>query len=154
MERVIISKLVDSDRNAVFDLLQNSSAMTFLGPRRPLTDSEAEVWFTNEQQAETGFAFRSTETNEIVGFCGVTQLDGELDFGYFVRPKFWGQGLASIMCESAIAKLAQSIDFSQVRVFIASENLGSQKVAHKLGWSLKCEAENEFESGYLYQVHI
>lgn len=49
MERVSISRLVDSDRNAVFDLLQNSSAMTFLGPRRPLTDSEAEVWFTNEQ---------------------------------------------------------------------------------------------------------
>ena len=152
MERVIISKLVDSDRNAVFDLLQNSSAMTFLGPRRPLTDSEAEVWFTNEQQAETRFAFRLVETSEIVGFCWITLLDGELDFGYFLRHKFWGQGLASFMCKTAISKLSQSFDLNQVKVFIASDNVGSQKVAHKLGWQIKCAYENKFESGHLYQI--
>ncbi|GLQ74135.1 hypothetical protein [Vibrio penaeicida] len=56
------------------------------------------------------------------------------------------------MCKSAIFKLAQSIDLIQVKVFIASDNVGSQKVAHKLGWQIKCTAENEFESGHLYQI--
>ncbi|SMY33704.1 hypothetical protein PMAL9190_01163 [Photobacterium malacitanum] len=153
MDKIFISQLVDSDRNSVFDLLQNEKTMRFLGPRRPLTDAEAEIWFTNKQQAETRFAFRSIETNEIVGFCGITQLDGELDFGYFIRQKFWGQGLASLMCKSAISNLAQSIDLIQVKIFIASDNVGSQKVAHKLGWQIKCAAENEFESGHLYQIH-
>ncbi|HCH3755150.1 TPA: GNAT family N-acetyltransferase [Vibrio parahaemolyticus] len=152
MDKIAISQLVDSDRSAVFDLLQNEKAMRFLGPRRPLTDAEAEVWFANEQQSETRFAFRTVETNEIVGFCGITLLDDELDFGYFIRQKFWGQGLASLMCKSAIFKLAQTIDLTQVKVFIASDNVGSQKVAQKLGWQLKCAAENEFESGHLYQI--
>ncbi len=147
-----MSQLVDSDRNAVFDLLQNEQTMRFLGPRRPLTDAEAEVWFTNEQKSKTRFAFRSTETNEIVGFCGITQLDGDLDFGYFIRQKFWGQGLACLMCKSAIFKLAQTIDLTLVKVFIASNNLSSQKVANKLGWKIKCAAENKFESGHLYQI--
>ena len=152
MDKIIISHLVDSDRVAVFDLLQNEHAMRFLGPRRPLTNEEADIWFANEQQAETRFAFRLVETSEIVGFCGITLLDGELDFGYFLRHKFWGQGLASFMCKTAISKLSQSFDLNQVKVFFASDNVGSQKVAHKLGWQIKCEVENEFESGHLYQI--
>lgn len=69
-------------------MLQNEHVMRFLGPRRPLTDSETETWFTKEQQAETRFAFRAVETNEIIGFCGITLLDGDLDFGYFIRQNF------------------------------------------------------------------
>ncbi|CED59168.1 Putative uncharacterized protein [Moritella viscosa] len=152
MDKIVISKLVDSDRSAVFDLLQDEQAMRFLGPRRPLTNEEADAWFANELQAETRFAFRFVETNEIVGFCGITLLDGELDFGYFIRQKFWGQGLASLMCKSAICKLAQTIDVTQVKVFIASDNVGSQKVAQKLGWQIKRTADNEFEFGHLYQI--
>ncbi|HDY7512067.1 TPA: GNAT family N-acetyltransferase [Vibrio vulnificus] len=152
MDEIVISQLVESDRSAVFDLLQNEHAMRFLGPRRPLSDSEAEAWFVNEQQAKTRFAFRTVENHEIVGFCGITQLDGELDFGYFIRHKFWGQGLAFLMCKLATAKLAQSIDLEKVKVFIASDNVGSQKVAHKLGWQIKCATQNEFESGHLYQI--
>ncbi|MFC3032501.1 GNAT family N-acetyltransferase [Pseudoalteromonas fenneropenaei] len=152
MDKIFISQLVDSDRSAVFDLLQYQQTMRFLGPRRPLTDEEAEAWFANEQQAETRFAFRSAESNEIVGFCGITLLDGELDFGYFIRQKFCGQGLAPLMCKLAIFKLAQTTDLAQVKVFIASDNVGSQNVAQKLGWQRKCVAENEFEAGHLYQI--
>lgn len=153
MNKIVISQLVDSDRSAVGDLLQDEQTMRFLGPRRPLTNEESDAWFANEKQAETRFAFRFVESNEIVGFCGVTRLDGELDFGFFIRRKFWGQGLAILMCKAATSKLAQSIDLTQVKVFIASDNIGSQKVAQKLGWQRKCSAENEFESGHLYQIH-
>lgn len=123
-----------------------------MGPRRPLTGSETEAWFAKELHAETRFAFRAVETNEMIGFCGITLLGGELDFGYFIRQKFWGQGLVPLMCKLAIAKLAQSIDLAQVKVFIASNNIGSKKVAHKLGWQIICATDNEFESGHFYQI--
>lgn len=152
LDKIVISQLVDSDRSAVFDLLQDEQTMRFLGPRRLLTDEESDAWFANEQKAESRFSFRSVETNEIVGFCRVMLIDGELDFGCFIRRKFWGQGLAILMCKAAICKLAQTIDFTQVKVFIASDNVGSQKVAQKLGWQRICTAENEFKSGHLYQI--
>ncbi|WP_333003558.1 GNAT family N-acetyltransferase [Vibrio coralliilyticus] len=152
MDKIVISKLVDSDRSSVFDLLQDEQAMRFLGPRRPLTNEESEAWFINEQHAENRFVFRSIESGEVVGFCGVTLLDGELDFGYFIRRKFWGQGLAVFMCKTAVSKLTEIIHLPQVKVFIASDNIGSQKVAEKLGWQRKCAAENGFESGHLYQI--
>ncbi|WP_047042172.1 GNAT family N-acetyltransferase [Vibrio mexicanus] len=154
MDNIVISELRDSDRRDVFDLLQDAQTMRFLGPRRALTESESEKWFIKEQQAESRFAFRFIETNEIVGFCGITLIDGELDFGYFIRRKFWGQGFATLMCEITIHKLSEAFDLSQVKVFIANDNVGSQQVANKLGWPRKCEAESEFESGHHYQIRI
>ncbi len=154
MNKIVITALCDSDRHDVFDLLQDKQAMRFLGPRRPLTESESEAWFIKEQQAENRFAFRCIKTNEIVGFCGITLIDGELDFGYFIRSKFWGQGLTTLMCKLTVLELSQTFELSQVKVFIANDNVGSQKVANKLGWSRKCEAKNEFESGHLYQIRI
>lgn len=154
MNKIVITALCESDRRDVFDLLQDTQTMSFLGPRRALTESESEKWFIKEQQAENRFAFRCIETNEIVGFCGITLIDGELDFGYFIRRKFWGQGLATLMCEAAVNKLSETFDLRQVKVFIAKNNVGSQKVANKLGWLRKCEAENEFESGHLYRIRI
>ena len=55
MDEIVISQLVESDRSAVFDLLQNEHVMRFLGPRRSLTDSETEAWFAKELHAETRF---------------------------------------------------------------------------------------------------
>lgn len=152
MDKIYISQLLDSDRSAVWELLQDEQTMRYLGPRRPLTDEESETWFVNEQRAKSRFAFRSVESNEIIGFCGVTLLEGELDFGYFIRRRFWGKGLASAMCKIAISQLAESVDLTQVKVFIASDNLGSQKVAEKLGWQRKCAAENQYETGSVYQI--
>lgn len=152
MDNIVISSLVDSDRSAVYDLLQDALTMRFLGPRRPLTDEESEAWFVRELKAEQRFAFRSAETQEIVGFCGVTLIDGERDFGYFIRRQFWGQGLAVLMCKAAIDKLAQTLDVTQVKVFIAADNIASQKVAKRLGWQRKGAAEHDFELGHVYQI--
>lgn len=153
LNKIKISQLTENDRNEVFDLLQDSETMKFLGPRRPLTDEESEEWFINELKSESRFVFRFVETNEVVGFCGLMLIDGELDFSYFIRRKFWGFGFATLMCKEVICKLSPTIDLSKVKVFIASNNIGSQKVAQKLGWIRKCKFNNEFESGFLYQIH-
>ena len=154
MHKVEICELVESDRNYVLDLLKDEQAMKYLGPRRALSHEESEKWFSSEQGAPSRFPFRDIETKEFVGFCGLKEIDGELDFGYFLRRKYWGQGLAKVMCSIAIEKLSPSTDFSKVKVFIASDNIGSIKVAQSLDWELKCKSSNEFESGYLYHIRI
>ena len=153
MHKVEVSELIESDRNCVFDLLQDEQAMKYLGPRRALTDEESEKWFSNELETPSRFVFRDIETKEFVGFCGLKEIDGELDFGYFIRQKYWGKGLAKVMCNIAIERLSPTTDFSKVKVFIASDNIGSIKVSQGLGWQKKCETHNGFESGYLFQIH-
>ena len=153
MHKVEVSELIESDRNCVFDLLQDEQAMKYLGPRRALTDEESEKWFSNELETPSRFVFRDIETKEFVGFCGLKEIDGELDFGYFIRQKYWGKGLAKVMCNIAIERLSPTTDFSKVKVFIASDNIGSIKVSQGLGWQKKSETHNGFESGYLFQIH-
>ncbi|WP_019615311.1 GNAT family N-acetyltransferase [Psychromonas ossibalaenae] len=154
MHKVEVSELIESDRNCVFDLLQDDQAMKYLGPRRALTDDEFEQWFFHELETPSRFAFRHIATKEFVGFCGLKEIDGELDFGYLIRSKYWGKGLAKVICNMAIEKLSPTTDFSQVKAFIASDNIVSIKVAQSLGWQLKCKTYNEFEAGYLYQIRV
>ena len=152
LSKLSITKLTESDRSQVFDLLQNAESMRFLGNKMPMTDKEAETWFSNELKAETRFAFRHTDSQELVGFCGIKLIDGQLDFGYFLRRKFWGQGFAVLMCKQAIQNLAATTDLNQVRVFIANDNTRSQKVAKKMGWQKHCTATDKGEPGHLYLI--
>ena len=47
----------------------------------------------------------SKATNEFIGFCGIKNIDGILDFCYFFIKSFWGQRLATEACKLVIKAL-------------------------------------------------
>ncbi len=153
MNQIRISKLELEDRSAIFELLSDSEVMKFMGPRRPLDLKESEKWFMGEYIYPSRFVFRELSSNEVVGFCGVKVIDGERDFGYFLRRKYWGQGYGKLMCKIALEKLAQESDLKSLKIFIAKNNIASQRIALSLGWKKIAEASNQYEKGNLYQVH-
>jgi len=154
MKKIVISKLLLNDKDCVFDLLQDEKAMKYIGPRRALTHSECEIWFNSELDEPFRFVFRHVETQEVVGFCGVKEIDGELDFGYFIRRQYWGQGFSKIMCKEVIEKIRPIIPLNKVKVFIASSNIASIKVAESFGWKKISQEKNKFESGHLYNLNV
>jgi len=155
MHKIIRSTLLPEDKNNTFDLLKNPKVMTFLGPRRALSECEANDWFNNELQNTHRFAFRLASNNELIGFCGISDINEsneDLDFGYFIREKFWGCGFAAIMCQQSIDHLKNEIDFNNIKVFIADENIASLRLAKKLNWTLIKKDSNEYETGLLFQI--
>ncbi|CCO46848.1 putative Acetyltransferase [Vibrio nigripulchritudo SOn1] len=148
----VITTLNDSDKDKVFDLLTDPEVMRFLGPRRALTLAEAEEWFESAQSEQDRFAFRCTKSGELVGFCGMKVIEGKSDFGYFIRKKFWGKGLAKQMCQLALSQLSQRYNLSTFHIFIAENNIASLKVAQSLGWVKQKPYQNDCESGHLYQI--
>jgi len=74
VDKIVISQLVDSDRSAVFDLLQNEQTMRFLGPRRPLTDAEAEVLSYVEPDNWSDFRI-DLEDNGVHSFMGLNYVN-------------------------------------------------------------------------------
>ena len=134
MNRVLLRNLQTTDKEAVFDILQNQEVMCFLGPRRALTNEEALDWFSAELKHPSRFAVALKDNGELIGFCGVKRIDGVLDFGYFFRHAFWGNGYATEACELVIPLLAREMDLQKLEVFIAKENKASLAVASKLGW--------------------
>jgi len=154
MNRVILRKLDIDDRPNVLEMLQDAEVMQFLGPRRGLSISEAQEWFQHEYENPSRFAIASKATNEFIGFCGIKNIDGVLDFGYFFRKSFWGQGLATEACKTVVQTLEKEVDFKEVEVFIAKANKASIAVASKLGWHMLKEATKENEPGYYYRVSM
>ena len=133
-------------------MLRDPQVMRFLGPRRALTEAEADSWFGNALSNPSRFAVADTDTDEFIGFCGIKQIDGIPDFGYFIRSEFWGNGIAARACELAVEKLAADIDLETVQVFIADENLASQRVAQKLGWQATHSGSEDGEHGQYYRI--
>lgn len=152
MSSVKLRALQQNDREAVVSMLGDSRVMRFLGPRRPLTADEAHSWFRSALDNPSRFVIAQADTDEFIGFCGIKEINGELDFGYFIRSEFWGKGIATRACQLAVEKLATEMDLEAVQVFIAEDNVASQKVAEKLGWQLKQVGYKDGEHGRYYRI--
>ncbi len=126
--------------------------MRFLGPRRALTEGEADSWFESTLAYPARFAIAESDTDEFIGFCGIKQIDRVFDFGYFIRSEFWGNGIAAKACELAVERLSTKIDLETVQVFIADDNVASKRVAQKLGWQATHSGSEDGEYGEYYRI--
>lgn len=154
MNSVILRDIKERDRCQAYDLLSDPSVMTFIGPRRALSMDESKEWFDLEIQSPSRYVIATKNNDELVGFCGIKEINGVLDFGYFLRKKFWGNGYATEACALALQRIPTHIDIASIEIFIAEDNLASQGVAKNLGWSRIKKTTKNNETGCLYAVHI
>ncbi len=152
MISVKLRNLRHQDKEAVISMLRDPQVMRFLGPSRALAEDEADSWFESALTNPTRFAVANADTDEFIGFCGVKQMDGAPDFGYFIRLEFWGNGIAAQACKLAVERLSSEIDLDTVRVFIADDNVASQRVAQKLGWQATHNDTKDGEYGRYYRI--
>ncbi|MEQ3693874.1 MAG: GNAT family N-acetyltransferase [Thalassolituus sp.] len=154
MISVKLRDLHHQDKAAVIAMLRDPQVMSFLGPRRALTENEAHLWFESALANPARFAVAEADTDEFIGFCGIKQIDGVPDFGYFIRSEFWGNGIAARACELAVERLSSEVDFETVQVFIADDNLASQRVVQKLGWQGTHSGSKDGEYGQYYRITV
>ncbi|WP_305966175.1 MULTISPECIES: GNAT family N-acetyltransferase [Marinobacter] len=140
------------DKPAVLSMLADPEVMRFLGPRRALSDDEAAAWFNEALQRPSRYVISDAISDEFIGFCGIKEINGILDFGYFIRSEFWGKGIATRACELAVGKLAHEIDLDTAQVFIADNNEASKKVAEKLGWQVIRSSRKDGDFGHYYRI--
>ena len=149
---VKLRELHYQDKASVLVMLRDPQVMRFLGPRRALTEDEASSWYETALANPSRFAIAEADTDEFIGFCGIKQIDGVFDFGYFIRSEFWGNGIATKACKLAVEKLSDEIDLETAQVFIADENLASKRVAEKLGWQATNSGPKDGEHGRYYRI--
>lgn len=78
---MILMKLRDlhqQDKAAVVAMLRDLKVMRFLGPRRSLTEGEANSWFESALANPARFVVAEADTDEFIGFCGIKRIDGVL----------------------------------------------------------------------------
>jgi RimJ/RimL family protein N-acetyltransferase len=83
-------------------------------------------------------------TGDLAGYCGLTQfedVDGrrEVEIGFRLAPRFWGQGLATEAAAAARDYALGTLGLTRLISIIEPENQASIRVAEKLG--MTCEKE-------------
>lgn len=80
------------------------------------------------------FAIFSLETGEFVGRCGFGPVEtGEIEVGYLLHRKFWGQGIATEVLSALLSWAQKNINANYIIAFAPVNHIASQRVMQKCG---------------------
>lgn len=146
--KFVFSPICNDDAIALFDAVRSKEFPSSLSLSKIKTLNEAENWCSQRAlDWEVGKCFvwtcrRSTDSL-IMGQVSLFPQKNYLILAYWVKPEFWGQGLATQMCESLLVHI-KSFDYQgSVCARVHSWNARSLSVLQKLGFKLtRLESEN------------
>lgn len=149
-ERMVAQRISESDFDNIFLLNNDLRVAETLGG----TKSEIQVrsMLTNyiNQWATYGYGywiFFNKDTSEFIGRGGLRHVPiddvDEIEIGYALMPKFWGQGFATEIGRAAIQAAASLANINSLVCFTLPTNKASLGVIKKLGFL--------YEKNFVYQ---
>lgn len=131
--RLVLETVREGDGKALFPVLSDEKANTFLPWFTLKTPSEAEA-FVRERFLKQGLlAWKvvERESGEVVGYVDYG-LDGARDLGYGFRSEVWGRGYATEACRAVVGH-ARETGVPFLTATHDRENPASGAVMRKLG---------------------
>lgn len=112
--RLILRPWVEADKPAFHDLVNTPAMMTYFGGVAPRDRIDAIIDGQIASQARDGLSMWAVETKAdraLAGICGLrrhrtysgTPVDEELEIGWRIGERFWGQGIARESAEASLA---------------------------------------------------
>ncbi|MGF1590070.1 MAG: GNAT family N-acetyltransferase [Pleurocapsa sp.] len=87
------------------------------------------------------YALIHKQTQELIGYCGFfiqsVEQQQEVEIGYRLAKKYWGQGLATEAAKAVLEYGQQRFNFQRFICLIDPDNIRSVRVAKKLGMKLE-----------------
>lgn len=139
-ERLLVRPPREADRDRFVDLFCNEDFMLYAGV---LTEQEAKNRFDHMVAACQSVPFGKQPVVElssglVVGYTGVDYIEFEgktwLEWGYRLVPERRGLGYATEASQALLARAHQT-HTGELLAIIAPDNLASQNVCHKLGFT-------------------
>jgi ribosomal-protein-alanine N-acetyltransferase len=160
--RLLLRHQVIEDLDDLWALYQNPNITKYI-PDAPRTRVEAQEeleWHMHGHPKHPELGLWATvhkETGKFIGRCGLLPwtIEGQYDVevAYTIAEEYWGQGLGSEVAQAILQYGFEKLNLSRLICMIEPENIGSQKVAEKIGMSLKKKVDLPFE-GVNYPVLI
>ena len=99
-----------------------------------LADAQAFLTAANADDGEIVFLI-TTQTNGIVGCCGIAKLDGDTpEIGYWLGVAFWGQGYATEAARDLIDHAFGELGYDTLLAGARVSNPASRRVLQKCGF--------------------
>lgn len=105
--------------------------------------SEQEV-----QKQHFCFFIRDQKTNKLIGLVNVKSIDQNVrkcEIGYFISEKFSGKGIISKVTSDVIVFCFEELEMNKIFIRVAPENIGSQKIALKNGFTKEGVLRREYK---------
>lgn len=114
--------------------------------------SDAQKWLEKMLSESRLFVVRHTGTNTIIGFIFVfVGNDVEAHIGYLLGESYWGKGYATELLKGLIDFIKHENKIKLLIAGVATNNIVSSKLLHKLGF-VKSASENNETVFYEYQL--
>ena len=139
-EHAFLRPIVFEDAGALYKIASNPENTQFIFPTEASLEESEYVIANFFMKNPLGiWAICHKETQEMIGsvkFEKMDEIKKEAELGYFLRQDYWGQGLMTeIVREIAFLSFTR-FDFKRLSIITHAENLASQKVAQKSGFTL------------------
>jgi RimJ/RimL family protein N-acetyltransferase len=140
-ERLILRQMTSDDSEFILELVNDPSFIQNIGDRKVRTPDGARSYILNgpaASYARNGFGLWLVvlkETNESIGMCGLIKRDGleDVDIGYALLPRFWGQGYAVEAAGATKAYAKDAVGLKRIVAIVDPANEGSIRVLEKIG---------------------
>lgn len=161
-ERFILRELREGDAPGMFALDSDPEVHRFLGnnPVKTIQESEAIIRHVRRQYSENGigrWAVADKTSGEFIGWAGL-KYEKNLriglhyyDLGYRLRREFWGRGIASEVARASLQYGFEQLKLPEICAAAHLNNIASNKVLLKMGFTLKdtFELEGEMHNWYV-----
>jgi RimJ/RimL family protein N-acetyltransferase len=139
-ERLVLREPEARDRAAFIELLASPEVHTYLGGPRPRDELEREMPGAPERWPGSfvvdldGSMIGQILLRRAAGH-GRPAAAGKADLGYLLLPRAWGFGYAAEACAAALGWLADALPGEPVVLTTQTANVGSMRLAAKLGFT-------------------
>lgn len=159
--RLLLRPFILQDASEIFRLNANPEVMRYLPKdevyRRP---EEAEAFLaqyisTMKYEPYTRWAVVSKGNGTWLGWCGLRRhADGKTDLGFRFHQQYWGKGYATEAGQVWLKEGFITFGLSRIIAQTTDENVGSQRVLEKLGFTRTPEKDYEEEWGRWWRYAI
>jgi RimJ/RimL family protein N-acetyltransferase len=138
-ERLVLRASEARDREAFIELLASPEMHTYLGGPRPRDELEREMprvpegWPGSFVVDLDGAMIGQILLKRATGHRRAAAA-GKADLGYLFLPRTWGRGYATEACVAALGWLAGVLPGERVVLTTQTANVGSMRLAAKLGF--------------------
>ena len=107
-----------------------------------LKDAEKWLFLTKKFRHKLTQHFAIESNGELVGSIGLTRKANiyrkNVEIGYFIGKKYWGQGIATIAIRMIVDYIFENFDIERIYAEPYAQNMASRRVLEKNGFT--CEA--------------
>ena len=153
-ERLLIRPFRESDAPVYAEIVSDPDVMKYTIEGEPQSFDSAKEYILRcirsyETRGYSRYAVVLQAENDLIGFCGFMDDNGELEFGWRYGKSYWGRGYATEAAMAVLDYAVQNRVVPQIVCLCESENVASIRVVEKLG--MKLVGQDTYKGKPLYR---